>query len=199
MILLQYTRSLRLDPELNTLQRSITPALVAALSLSLVTACTPTPPGKSAKATAEAKFNTDLPMTEFMGHFVDPAAFMYWKGSGTEVTEKGERDLSPTTDEGWDVLVNGATMLMEAGNALQLPGRTRAPEADWNRYAQMLTDRALIARAAAEKHDKKAVFDEGGRVYEVCVACHEQFVIQPELRANGPAKGNPLPSLPKPK
>lgn len=199
MILLQYTRSLRLDPELNTLQRSITPALVAALSLSLVTACTPTPPGKSAKATAEAKFNTDLPMTEFMGHFVDPAAFMYWKGSGTEVTEKGERDLSPTTDEGWDVLVNGATMLMEAGNALQLPGRTRAPEADWNRYAQMLTDRALIARAAAEKHDKKAVFDEGGRVYEVCVACHEQFVIQPELKANGPAKGNPLPSLPKPK
>ncbi len=199
MILLQYTRSLRLDPELNTLQRSITPALVATLSLSLVTACTPTPPGKSAKATAEAKFNTDLPMTEFMGHFVDPAAFMYWKGSGTEVTEKGERDLSPTTDEGWDVLVNGATMLMEAGNALQLPGRTRAPEADWNRYAQMLTDRALIARAAAEKHDKKAVFDEGGRVYEVCVACHEQFVIQPELKANGPAKGNPLPSLPKPK
>ncbi len=113
-----------------------------------------------------------------------------------EITEAGERDLSPTTDEGWDVLVTGATMLVEAGNILQLPGRTRAPEADWNKYAQMLSERALIARAAAEKHDKKAVFDEGGKVYEVCVACHEQFVIQPDIKANGPAKGDPLPPDP---
>ena len=183
---------MRTDLESKILRRIITLAAIALLAA----ACSPKAPDKLAKAPSEAKFNTDLPMTEFMGHFVDPAAFMYWKGSGTEVTEKGERDLSPTTDEGWDVLVSGATMLMEAGNSLQLPGRTRAPEADWNRYAQMLTARALIARAAAEKHDKKAVFDEGGRLYEVCVACHEQYVIQPELKANGPAKGNPLPSLP---
>ena len=179
------------------MQRLFTPALIASLSLVLATACSPSAPSKAAKATAEAKLNTDLPMTEFMGHFVDPAAFMYWKGSGVEITEAGEHDLSPTTDEGWDVLVSGATMLVEAGNILQLPGRTRAPESDWNRYAQMLTERALIARAAAEKRDKKAVFDEGGRVYEVCVACHEQFVIEPELKANGPAQGDPLPSMPK--
>lgn len=163
---------------------------------ALLTACSPAKPA-GPKISAQAKFNSDLPMTEFMGHFVDPAAFMYWKASGTEITEQGERDLSPTTDEGWDVPVSGATMLMEAGNALQLPGRVRAPEADWIKYSQMLTERAAIARAAAEKHDKKGVFEEGGRVYEVCVACHEQFVIQPELKANGPAKGNPLPTLPE--
>ena len=34
-------------------------------------------------------------------------------------------------------------------------------------------------------------------VYEVCVACHKQFVIDPELKANGAAEGAPLPSLPK--
>lgn len=163
---------------------------------ALLTACSPAKPA-GPKISAQAKFNSDLPMTEFMGHFVDPAAFMYWKASGIEITEQGERDLSPTTDEGWDVPVSGATMLMEAGNALQLPGRVRAPEADWIKYSQMLTERAAIARAAAEKHDKKGVFEEGGRVYEVCVACHEQFVIQPELKANGPAKGNPLPTLPE--
>jgi hypothetical protein len=33
----------------------------------------------------------------------------------------------------------------------------------------------------------------------VCVACHEQFVIEPELKANGPAKGDPLPTLPEAK
>ncbi len=148
----------------------------------LLAACSPPTDGAKGKAprvSEGARFNADIPMTEFMGHFVDPAAFMYWKGSGYEITEAGERDLSPTTDEGWDVLVTGATMLIEAGNVLQLPGRTRAPEADWNRYAQMLTDRAIKARAAAEAHDKKAVFDEGGNVYEVCVACHAQFVIAP--------------------
>lgn len=168
---------------------------VLAASAALLTACQPTKPD-AGKATGGAKFNTDLPMTEYMGHFVDPAAFMYWKGSGTEITEAGERDLSPTTDEGWDVLVTGATMLVEAGNTLQLPGRVRQPEADWNRYAQMLSQRAMIARAAAEKHDKQAVFDEGGKLYEVCVACHEQFVIQPDIKANGPAKGDPLPAIP---
>lgn len=169
--------------------------ILFAAAAALLTACSPGKPA-APKATAEAKFNTDLPMTEFMGHFVDPAAFMYWKNSGTMVDDKGEHSLYPTTDEGWDVLVSGATMLMEAGNALQLPGRTRAPEADWNKYAQLLTERAALARAAAEKHDEKAVFDEGGRVYEVCVACHEQFVIQPDLKANGPAKGDPLPTIP---
>lgn len=152
-----------------------------------------------AEASATPKFNTDLPMTEFMGHVVDPAAFMYWKHSGTMVDAQGEHDLSPAQDdqEGWDGLISGATILMEAGNSLQLDGRRRAPEADWNKYAQMLTDRALAARKAAEAKDRKGTFEEGAKVYEVCVACHEQFVIQPSIKANGPAKGNPLPTFPK--
>ena len=134
-------------------------------------------------------------MTEYMGHVVDPAAFMYWKGSGTVIDEKGEHDLSPTSDEGWGVLVTGASILVEAGNTLQLQHRVRAPEAEWNKYAKLLSERAMIARAAAEKHDKAAVFEEGAKVYEVCVACHEQFVIQPDIKANGPAKGDPLPEV----
>ena len=179
------------------MKRFLVLAASAVLASTALTACQPQKAAPKAGASATPKFNTDLPMTEFMGHFVDPAAFMYWKGSGTMIDAQGEHDLSPTTDEGWDVLVSGATMLMEAGNALQMDGRRRAPEADWNKYAQLLTERALIARKAAEAHDKKAVFDEGGKVYEVCVACHEQFVIQPDIKANGPAKGNPLPTLPK--
>lgn len=169
--------------------------IVLAACAAALSACAPQAKAP-AKGAAEPKFSTDLPMTEYMGHVVDPAAFMYWKGSGTEVTEKGERDLSPTTDEGWDVLVSGATILVEAGNTLQLPHRTREPVADWNKYAQMLSARAMTARAAAEKRDKAAVFEEGAKLYEVCVACHEQFVIQPEIKANGPAQGDPLPDVP---
>lgn len=165
--------------------------LVLTACAALLTACSPGGP-----KVGDAKFNSDLPMTEFMGHVVDPAAFLYWDNSGSEVTEAGERERYPTTDEGWDVLVTGASTLVEAGNMMQLPGRVREPVADWNKYAQMLSERAMIARAAAEKHDKKAVFDEGGRLYEVCVACHEQFIVEPELKANGPAKGDPLPPMP---
>src|SRR5439155_5024100 len=138
-----------------------------------------------------------LPMTEFMDHVVDPAAFAYWRGSGTEVTAKGERDLSPTTEEGWLEVENGAAVLIEAGNALQLPGRARAPAADWNRYAQLLTTRAVAAKAAAEAKDRKAVFDDGGRLYEVCTACHKQYVIDPMLKAGGRPVGAPLPPWPK--
>jgi len=162
-------------------------------------ACQPKPAAsKGTTLPAGVKLNTDLPTDEFMGHMVDPGAFMYWKGSGTEVTEKGERDLAPAPNdqEGWDVLVSGATILIAAGNELQLPGRTRAPEDHWIKYAQDLTARAVIAREAAEKHDKKAVFEEGAKLYEVCVACHEEYVIQPGIKANGPAKGNPLPAWP---
>ena len=165
--------------------------VLAACAVALV-GCQQQKPG--AKALADAKFNSDLPMNEFMGHFVEPASFLYWNNSGSEITAEGERERYPTTDEGWDVLVTGAITLVEAGNALQLPGRPREPVAEWNKYAQMLSERAMIARAAAEKHDKQAVFDEGGRLYEVCVACHEKFIIEPQIKAEGLPKADPLPS-----
>ncbi|MDB5450986.1 MAG: hypothetical protein JWQ52_2114 [Phenylobacterium sp.] len=165
--------------------------LIAFACAALLAGCAPHKP--AAPPATSAKLDTALSMAELMGHVVDPAAFAYWKGSGTEVTDKGERDLSPTTQEGWEGLENGAAVLIEAGALLQLPGRTRAPEADWNGYAQALTARAIEAKAAAEKHDKQAVFDAGGRVYEVCTACHKQYVIDPQLKAEG---GEPPGKLP---
>jgi hypothetical protein len=169
-----------------------------AATCAVLAACSPAKPD-AAKVAEGAKFNTSVPMSEYMGHVVDPAAFLYWHNSGSDITAEGEKERYPTTDEGWDVLVNGATALVEVGNTLQLPHYVRQPSADWNKYAQQLSERAVIALAAAEKHDKQAVFDEGGKLYEVCVACHEQFVIEPQLETTGPAEGDPLPSLPKKK
>ena len=159
----------------------------------LISSCAPQKPA----VVDQAKFDTSLPMDEVMGHVIDPAAFGYWKGSGTEETEAGTKDLSPTTPEGWEALENSAAVLIEAGNMLQLPGRRRDPEADWNRYAQQLSESAVAAKAAAEKHDKRAVFEEGAKLYQVCTACHAQYVIQPDLKANGRPVGLPLPPWPK--
>lgn len=167
-------------------------SLAVALLLPLA-ACSPSKP--AAPPAAQAKYNTNLPMAELMAHVINPASFLYWNGSGTEITEKGERDLSPTTEAGWETLENGAAILIESGNLLQMPGRAQAPVADWNRYAQDLTNRAIIAKAAAEKHDKEAVFQEGGRVYEVCVACHKQYVIDPGIKASPPPSVT-LPDIP---
>lgn len=158
-------------------------ALVGLLGLA---ACT----GPVGPAGDGVKFDTSLPMNEFMLHVVDPAGQAFWRGAGTELTLEGERDLSPTDEAGWEDLVTAASTVAEAGNALQLPGRARAPEAEWNRYAQEMTARAFDARKAADARDKQAVFDTGGRLYETCIACHEAFVIGP------PASAKPLPDFP---
>ena len=158
-------------------------ALVGLLGLA---ACT-RPVGPAGEG---VKFDTSLPMNEFMLHVVDPAGQAFWRGAGTELTLEGERDLSPTDEAGWEDLVTAASTVAEAGNALQLPGRARAPEAEWNRYAQEMTARALDARKAADARDKQAVFDTGGRLYETCIACHETFVIGP------PASAKPLTDFP---
>jgi len=163
---------------------------------ALLTACSPQKPATPAAPATQAKFNINLPTNELMAHVVDPASFVYWKGAGEEVTAKGVRKLAPTTDEGWESLESAAATLIEAGNMLQLPGRPRAPEADWDRYAQQLTDLAVIAKAAGEKHDEQGVYDSGAKIYQVCTSCHEEYVIQPQLKSTGPAKGNPLPDWP---
>jgi hypothetical protein len=169
---------------------------VTAACAATLCACSPHKATAPAAPAAPApKYNIDLPMDELMGHVVDPASFVYWSGSGTEETAKGTRSLAPTTEEGWERLENGAAVLIEAGNLLQLPGRPRAPIADWDRYAQQLTATAVQAKAAAEKHDEKGVYDVGARIYQVCTACHEEYVIQPGLKANGRPQGT-LPDWP---
>lgn len=164
-------------------------AFVALAGVLALAACS-RPAGPAAPA-AGVKFDTSLPMNEFMAHVVDPASQAYWKGSGIELTKAGEKDLSPKDEAGWEALVTAASTVAEAGNALQLPGRARSPEADWNRLAQDMTARAFDARKAADAHDKQAVFDTGGRLYETCVACHAKYVIGPA----GPSK--PLPTVPE--
>jgi hypothetical protein len=141
-------------------------------SCALLAACSP--------QARQPAYTTDLDMAELMHHVIDPAAFMLWRGAGTEVTEAGERDLSPTTEEGWKTVEDGAAMVAEAGNLLLLPGRAREPEAEWNRLSKLMSQRALEAKAAVEKRDKQAVFDTGGRLYEVCQECHRKYIIEPQ-------------------
>jgi hypothetical protein len=168
----------------------------AAACVALLAGCNQKP------AEPVAKYNIDtLPIPELMGHVVDPASFAYWKGSGTEETAEGTKQLAPTTDEGWESLESAAAVLIEAGNMLQLPGRPRdvpkyAPTSTWMKYAQQLSAEAVLAKAAAEKHDANGVYVEGAKLYQICTACHKEYIIDPMLRAGGRPTGTPLPDWP---
>ena len=143
--------------------RSILP--LAALSV-LVSAC-------QQPSAADLKPPNDT--KELMAHVIDPAAFMVWKNSGVDVDETGERERYPTTEEGWKVLEDGAVIVAEAGNLLKIGDRPREPVAEWNRFADLLTERAMEMKAAVEARDKQKIFDTGGRLYEVCQGCHAKF------------------------
>lgn len=138
------------------------------------------------KQAAEQPYNVELPMNELMGHVIDPAAFQFWRASGSEITEEGTKSLTPTTDEGWEIAENGAATVAEAGNLLLLPGRAREEE-DWVRMSKAMTAAALEARAAAMAKDEAKMFETGGKLYETCVACHEKYVA-PFIDADGNMK-----------
>ena len=111
-----------------------------------------------------------------MAHYLEPAADKIWGSAGFVITEDGEVDLQPTTDDGWFAVEHAAIVVAEGGNLLMLDGYA-ADQADWAEYAQGLTRAALKARDAAEQQDADALFAAGGEVYSVCRACHNRYMI----------------------
>ncbi|HEX5264919.1 MAG TPA: hypothetical protein VFW13_15420 [Phenylobacterium sp.] len=162
------------------MKRLVTFAACAAL----LAACSPQQPASPAKYNTEA-----LDLKAFMANVVDPNSDAIWAASGTEETASGVKDNTPTTEAGWEAMRSQAAVLIEAGNALQLPGRPRAPEADFYKYAQQLTAQAILVKAAVDKRDKQAIYDEGAKLYLVCTACHAEYLIGPLLKSGGRPAG----------
>lgn len=164
--------------------------VVLAMGVCVIAAgCTkPASPSNEVKP----KYDLSLDMKEMMGHVVDPGAWAFWKTTGTEETAKGTRSLTPTTEEGWDAAESGAAQVAEAGNLLQLPGYMR--DADWAKFAQQLTAKALEAKGAIEAKDSAKMFKTGGELYEVCVACHAKYVMPAYIKQRD--SGPKTPDLP---
>ena len=117
---------------------------------------------------------------QFMTEYLEPASDVIWGSAGAIITEEGEIDLQPTTDEGWLNVVHAATVVAEGGNLMMMPGLANG-ESDWNEYAQGLTRAALLAKSAAEAQDAEALFSAGGAIYNVCRACHNKYMEQDEF------------------
>ena len=118
---------------------------------------------------------------QFMTEYLEPATDVIWSSAGSIITQEGEVDLRPTTDEGWQKVMHAATVVAEGGNLMMMPGLTNGEE-DWNEYAQGLTRAALLAKSAAEAQDADALFAAGGAIYNVCRACHNKYMEQYEFQ-----------------
>lgn len=123
---------------------------------------------------AAPPFVTDLPMHDLMAHVIDPAADIIWRSAGEVVTEAGTESLVPTNEAGWHEVEFGSATLIEAANLLMLPGRA-ADTQDWQEFALGLAAMGQRALAAAEAQDGQALFAAGADLYQVCVACHQQY------------------------
>ena len=110
----------------------------------------------------------------FMNQEIDPAADGIWGAAGYIITEAGEQSLFPTTDEGWDGVIESADRLIALSAELEATKYSR-DETDWIVYAQGLAAASEQVKTAANERDEEAVFEAGGLLYRVCLSCHERY------------------------
>lgn len=123
-------------------------------------------------------------MKHTMNWVLDPAADAIWGASGFVMTEEGEQDLTPTTEEGWNAVKHAAAVLAESGNLLQMPHMLPSGEAGsaaWAEFSRGMTRIAGQAMEAASAEDSEALFEIGGHLYNVCVACHQVYAREEEM------------------
>jgi hypothetical protein len=130
---------------------------------------------RSAEDRSAHPFEAVIDTADFMNWILDPAADVIWGSAGTISTIEGDQDLTPVTDEAWDAVRNAGALIAESGNLLMLPGR--APDQqDWVEYSQAMIAMGRRAMAAADARDGVALFDIGGQLYNLCLACHQRYI-----------------------
>jgi hypothetical protein len=139
-------------------------------ALLLATACGQEPPPP------ETPYQPVTDIHHTMELILDPATDVIWDSAGTIITAEGEQELAPTTDEGWHKVEQAAAVVAESGNLLMMPGRSLGD--DWVRYSGDLVEAGKLALQAAQDQDNDALFDAGGRMYQVCLACHNQYWVE---------------------
>ena len=132
------------------------------------------------QAVAQPPFEPVLEMHDLMASVLDPATDVIWGAAGAVITADGEQDLAPVDEAGWQAVFDAAAIVTESGNLLMLPGRAK-DNADWMEYSAALIDTGKEAMAAAKAKDAQAVFDVGGKLYLICVACHQAYDTEDEM------------------
>ena len=143
--------------------------VVAALAAMLLVSCT-------REAADELPVQPVGDLHDTMTWVLDPAADVIWGSAGWIVTAQGEQDLTPATEEGWNQVRHSAAVLAESGNLLLMPHLVPESDADaWIEFSRGMTRVAQQALAAVDAKDSAALFETGGHLYNVCLACHQVY------------------------
>jgi hypothetical protein len=120
-------------------------------------------------------FESTGDVKHIMKWVLDPAADHLWDSAGTIITEAGEEELAPTTNEGWLAVQHSAVVVAESANLLLMPDRTRDDDA-WREISLGLVSAGMRAKAAAEAKNPDELFEAGAQLYRVCKSCHAIYV-----------------------
>jgi hypothetical protein len=152
-----------------------TSILAVGLALAMAACSKPPPP-----------YNTSSTVKDIMAGITDPQAQVFWHSSGSNDTANGTETLTPTTKEGWAAAENAMTAVAESGNLLMLRPRPN-DSGDWNKFSKVMTDQALLARAAVRARNGDKMFEMGAALYDSCTACHAKYLL-PFLDSDGKMK-----------
>jgi hypothetical protein len=141
---------------------------------------TPKTPPTQATAPKPAPDRTLLSVKDVMRHIINPAAETYWAHSGEVDDEKGANDRVPTSQEQWNINIDTAAQIAEAGNLLMMDGRARDPNGPWMKYAIALNKAGIAGMAAATAHDHDKTNDAGSAMYDACFQCHGRYIPRPK-------------------
>jgi len=143
--------------------------------LGLLVSCGEQASQDTANRTAsEPSYNLSLDMVDFMNLVLEPVADSLWKSAGWVLDQDdGYYELYPTDDAGWAAARYQAAMIVEAGNAMLLPGRNI--DGAWTTYSQAMSAVGLTLMKAAEDQSEEDLFQGGAQLYSVCTACHQAY------------------------
>ena len=151
----------------------------------LITACsapaTPPNPETAAPPTASAPtLRLSTSYNELMVTWIDNASHVLW-----DVEKPG---FAPKDDADWTELEDHAIQVASAGTLIQLPGlgpndAVWSGQDGWKANAELMTEAANAALAAARARQLPAVVEANGKLVLACVGCHKQF--KPQLPSEG--------------
>ena len=161
---------------------------IISLALAIVASsqfgCSKQPePSPAAQAGPVAGFDTSIDTKQLMRWMIDPTSKVVFGAVASIVTDQGEEQIQPRTDEEWNTVRNNAAMVLESGNLLMLEARARPDSVqdarDWNAKAHAMSTAARAAIEATEVKDPDALFIASGDIYQACTDCHSKYIFTP--------------------
>ena len=124
------------------------------------------------------KTTSEIEEQPTLAHVMEPvlndASEVFWDSAGFIDTYEGTTDLTPTTEEGWQKVIDAADEITRLSGVLQ-EERYSLNRPAWNEISGLLAVAADRGRQSVVDRDGAELFEAGAQLYQVCVACHQSF------------------------